>query len=89
MTVALEQQAAQSDWLDRVARTGLTVYGLVHLLEAWLVLRPAFGDGSGSVSGSGALHQLGRASVGRVTLSGVGVGFLALAGWHAVEAALG
>ncbi|MEO5709121.1 MAG: DUF1206 domain-containing protein [Nocardioidaceae bacterium] len=89
MTGQLQEKAARSDWLDRTARTGLTVYGVVHLIVAWLVLRLAFGDSSGSASGSGALHQLARTAVGRVTLYGVGVGFLALAAWHLVEAALG
>jgi hypothetical protein len=68
---------------------GIIVYGAVHLLVAWLVLRLAFGDDSGSASGSGALHALARTGVGRVSLFGVAVGFFALVVWQAVEAAVG
>lgn len=84
-----QQRAAESDWVDHVARVGIVVYGVVHLIVAWLVLRLAFGDSSGSASGSGALHTLAQTTPGRVTLYGVAAGFIALAAWHAVEAAFG
>ena len=81
--------AEDGPWLDRTARVGVVVYGIVHLIVAWLVLRLALGDGSGSASGSGALHTLARSGVGRASLLGVAVGFFALAVWQAVEALLG
>ena len=84
-----ERRAAQSDGVDHVARVGLVVYGVLHLLVAWLVLRLAFGDRSGSASGSGAMHTLAQSAVGRLTLYAVAVGFAALATWHGVEAVLG
>ena len=30
-------------WLDHTARVGVVVYGIVHLIVAWLVLRLALG----------------------------------------------
>jgi hypothetical protein len=84
-----QRRAAESSGVDHVARVGIVVYGFVHLLVAWLVLRLAFGDGSASASGSGALHTLAQSPVGRITLYGVAAGFAALAVWHAVEAVLG
>ena len=67
----------------------LVVYGVLHLLVAWLVLRLAFGDRSGSASGSGAMHTLAQSAVGRLTLYAIAAGFAALAMWHGVEAVLG
>ena len=84
-----ERRAAESDGVDHVARVGLVVYGVLHLLVAWLVLRLASGDRSGSASGSGALHTLAQSAVGRLTLYAIAVGFAALALWHGIEAVLG
>ena len=84
-----ERRAAQSDGVDQVARVGLVVYGVLHLLVAWLVLRLASGDRSGSASGTGALHTLAQSAVGRVTLYAIAAGFAALALWHGIEAVLG
>ena len=84
-----ERRAAQSDRVDHVARVGLVVYGILHLLVAWLVVRLASGDKSGSASGSGAMHTLAQSAVGRLTLYAVAAGFAALATWHGVEAVLG
>ena len=84
-----ERRAAESDGVDHVARVGLAVYGVLHLLVAWLVLRLASGDRSGSASGSGAMHTLAQSAVGRLTLYAIAAGFAALALWHGVEAVLG
>ena len=66
-----QRQVEDSHWIDRLARVGVLVYGGVHLLVAWLVVRLAFGDSAGSASGSGALHALARTGVGRISLYGV------------------
>jgi hypothetical protein len=84
-----ERQAEDSDWLDRIAGGGVIVYGLVHLLVAWLVLRLAFGDDEGSASGGGALHQLAQSPGGRVSLYVVAAGFFALLVWQGIEAVWG
>ena len=85
----MSQDAAESDRVDHIARAGLIVYGILHLLVAWLVLRLAAGDKSGSASGSGAMHILAQSAVGRFTLYALAAGFAALATWHGVEAVLG
>lgn len=84
-----QRQAEDSDWLDRIASGGVIVYGLVHLLVAWLVLRLAFGDGGGSASGGGALRALAQTTGGRISLYGVAAGFLALLVWQGIEAGFG
>jgi len=83
------RRADDSDWMDHAVRVGLVSYGVVHLLLAWLSLRLAFGDGSGSASSQGALHQLAKTPLGLVSLYVVAVGFLALVGWQAMEALWG
>jgi hypothetical protein len=84
-----ERRAADSDWLDHLARVGVIAYGVMHLVVAFLVLRLAFGDDSGSASGTGALHQLAQGTAGRVLLLAIAGGFLALSLWQAIEALLG
>jgi hypothetical protein len=83
------RRADDSDWMDHAVRVGLVSYGVVHLLLAWLAVRLAFGDSGGSASSQGALQQLAKAPVGRVSLYVVAVGFLALVVWQAMEALWG
>ena len=83
------KQADDSVWMDHAVRLGLVSYGVVHLLLAWLALRLAFGDSSGSASSKGALQQLAGNGVGLVSLYVVAVGFLALVVWQALEAVWG
>ena len=75
--------------MDQAVRVGLVSYGVVHLLLAWLAVRLAFGDGGGNASSQGALHQLARTSVGRLSLYVVAAGFVALMAWQALEALWG
>jgi hypothetical protein len=84
-----QRQVEDSHWIDRLARVGTVVYGGVHLLVAWLVIRLAFGDSAGSASGSGALHTLAQTGVGRISLYGVAAGFFALFVWQGLEACFG
>jgi hypothetical protein len=78
-----------SEWIDRAVRIGLVAYGVMHLLIAWLAVRLALGDSSGSPSSQGAFHQLAGTGAGRVLLYVVAFGFLALVLWQALEALLG
>jgi hypothetical protein len=84
-----QRQVEDSNWIDHLARVGVLVYGSVHLLVAWLVVRLAFGDSAGSASGSGALHTLAGTGVGRISLYGVSAGFFALLVWQGLEACFG
>jgi hypothetical protein len=83
------RRADNSEWMDRAVRVGLVSYGVVHLILAWLALRLAFGDGGGSTSSTGALHQLAQTTVGRISLYVVAAGFLALVVWQLLEAIWG
>ncbi len=83
------RKADDSEWMDRLVQVGLVSYGVVHLIIAWLAVRLAFGDGGGTTSQQGALHQLARTPVGRVSLYVVAVGFVALVLWQLMEALWG
>ena len=75
--------------MDHAVRVGLVSYGVVHLLLAWLALRLALGNGGGSASSQGALHQLAKTTVGRLSLYVVAAGFVALVVWQFLEAVWG
>ena len=79
----------ESDAFGHFVRLGIVAYGLVHLLIAWLALRLAFGSGQGSASSSGALSELAKSPVGRVSLYVVAGGFLALVLWQLLDALVG
>ncbi len=83
------RRADNSDWLDRGARLGLAVYGLMHLLIAFAAVQIAFGDKSEQASQEGAMSQLSQSPVGDVGLFLVAVGFAALVVWQLVECAVG
>ncbi len=83
------KQAEDSVWMDHAVRLGLVSYGVVHLLLAWLAIRLAFGDSSGSASSQGALQQLTRNGAGVVSLYLAAAGFVALVVWQLLEAVWG
>lgn len=72
-----------------VARAGLILYGVVHLLFAYVALRIVLTSASGSTTGSGALSELARDTTGRVTLGAVALGFAALVAWQGITAVVG
>jgi hypothetical protein len=77
------------DWLDAAARVGLTAYGVVHLVIAWLALQLAFGDRKGSPSSSGAISELAQQPFGKVLVWAVAVGMFLLVVWQGIEAVAG
>jgi hypothetical protein len=75
--------------LEVVARAGLVLYGVVHLLFAYVAIRIVLTDASGGATGSGALSRLAREDTGRVTLGVVAAGFAALVVWQGITAVVG
>jgi hypothetical protein len=69
-------------------RVGLSSYGVVHLLVAFLALRIAFGD-SEQASKSGALRTLAQEPAGQALLWVIAFGLAALVVWELLEAAVG
>ena len=82
-------RAADSKPLEYLARGGFVVYGVIHLLFAWLALQVALGDSKGESDQSGALQSLAGKPFGKTMLVIAVIGMIALAIWQAFEAAIG
>ena len=83
------RQVHHDSWLDRGIRFGFVVYGLVHLIVAWLALQLAFGDQSGNASSTGALTKLAHTTFGGVLVWLVALGMLVLVLWRLLDAVIG
>ena len=80
------KQAADSNWVDGLARFGLSAkgfsYGLIGVLAGALV----FGLGGQAASREGALEVLANESYGKVLLVALALGFTAYGLWRLVQA---
>jgi len=85
------REAGNSAVVEWGARLGYVTLGLIHLLIAWIALKVAWGIGGGSKNAdtSGALQTLASTGTGVVLLWVCVVGFLLLAVWQLLEAAVG
>jgi len=82
--------AGNSEWLERLARIGYVVDGVLHLLIGVLVVRLGTGGGGGQeASQSGALSEVASTSFGTFALWVAVVAFAALGVWQAVNASSG
>lgn len=75
--------------LDRLARAGLVVYGVVYVLIGWLAAQLALGHSAGSASGAGALEEIAQKPLGSIALWLSAAGLLALTVWQACQAFAG
>lgn len=80
------RQAANSRWLERTARVGFLVSGLLHILIGYIALQVAWASAPTKADQSGALSLLAQHGWGRAVLW-IGVfGFAALGLWQLTEA---
>lgn len=82
-------QAGNSAIVERGAKLGYAVSGLLHLLIAYIALKVAWSSGGGSADQSGALATLASSSGGPLILWVTVVGFALLAVWQLTEAITG
>jgi hypothetical protein len=82
------RRAANSKWLERAARVGFVVSGLLHILIAYIAVQVAWGGSGAKADQSGALGLLAEHSWGKVVLWFGVVGFAALGLWQLTEALL-
>jgi len=87
---AAAREASNSRVVEWGARLGYAVVGLIHLLIAWIALKVAWNIGGGTKKAdtSGALQTLSSSGTGALVLWICVVGFLLLAIWQLLEAAL-
>jgi hypothetical protein len=86
--VALED-AADSIWLQRLARAGLVARGLLYVVVAVLATQVAAGHDEARPDKQGALQAVVRQPFGRLLVLLLAVGFAGYACWRFVEAAVG
>jgi hypothetical protein len=72
--------------LDRLARFGFVVYGVVHVVIGWLAAQLALGDPAGSASGQGAFSEMAQKPWGAVALWLSALGLAALVVWQLAQA---
>jgi hypothetical protein len=81
-------EAADSTWLQRLARAGLAARGLLYVVVGVLALQVARGQ-EARADKQGALQAVVRQPFGRVLVLLLAVGFAGYAAWRFVEAAVG
>lgn len=83
------EDAADSRWLQRLARWGLAVRGALYLVVALLAARLAQGDHDDQADKQGALRAVAVQPLGKVLLLALAAGFAGYALWRFVEAIVG
>jgi hypothetical protein len=83
------QDVQDSRWFDRAIRFGMIVYGVVHLIVAWLAVQLALGQHNENASQKGAMQTLAKQPFGPVLLWLVAIGMTMLVLWRGLEAVVG
>jgi hypothetical protein len=83
------EEAAESTWLERLARGGLVARGLLYVVVAVLATQVAAGHNETRADKQGALQAVVRQPFGRVLVLLLAAGFAGYAAWRFVEAAVG
>ncbi len=83
------REAGNSQWLERLARAGYVVDGVLHLLIGVIVIRLGTSGGGQEASQSGALSDLASTPFGGFALWVAVLAFAALGIWQAINAVSG
>ena len=83
------EDAADSTWLQRLARAGLVARGLLYVVVGILATQVAAGHNETRADKQGALQAVVRQPFGRLLVLLLAVGFGGYAVWRFVEAAVG
>ena len=83
------QEVRDSTWLDRGIRFGMVVYGVVHLIVAWLAIQLALGQHQANASQKGAMQTLAHQTFGPLLLWLIAVGMFVLTIWRVLEVFVG
>ena len=83
------EDAADSTWLQRLARAGLVARGLLYVVVGILASQVAAGHNEVKPDKQGALQAVVRQPFGRLLVLLLAVGFAGYAAWRFIEAAVG
>ncbi|MCZ3388307.1 MAG: DUF1206 domain-containing protein [Actinomycetia bacterium] len=86
---ASTQQAANSPWLEGLARLGFVARGVVYVLIGFLALKIASGSGNPEADQQGAFSYVGRQSFGQVLLWALAIGLAGYGLWRLFQAITG
>jgi hypothetical protein len=78
--------AVGNPWIERLARFGLIVRGIIYFLPGVLALRLALGTHGPPMTQIGAIEMIGHQPFGRVLLVAVAVGLAGYAMWGVIRA---
>lgn len=84
----LADKAADSPWVEGLARAGLVARGILYVTIGALALQVAFGKKDTNADKQGALTTLARQPLGKFLLVAVAVGFAGYALWRFLDAVL-
>ncbi|MGH9177692.1 MAG: DUF1206 domain-containing protein [Acidimicrobiales bacterium] len=84
----LADRAADSPWVEGLARAGLVARGVLYCVVAVLALQLAFGDHDNQPDHQGALEALARQPFGKVLVMAAAAGFAGYALWRLLSAFL-
>jgi hypothetical protein len=79
------REAADSKWIDRLARLGLAARGLVYVVVGIIALQIAGGSENSQADKQGALQVLAANPVGKAAIVVAIVGFIGYALWRLTE----
>ncbi len=79
------QDAAESDTVEKIARLGYAVKGVLYFVIGVLAVMAAFGGGGKTAGSRGAIRTLSEAPFGQVLLWVVAAGLAAYALWRFVQ----
>ncbi|WP_054811887.1 DUF1206 domain-containing protein [Nocardia arizonensis] len=83
------ERIAKNRVVERGARAGFVMTGVVHILIGLIAVRLAVGAGGGTADQSGAMAELAARPFGRIMLWAGVIGFVMLAMWRLFEAIFG
>lgn len=78
--------ARTKPWVERLARMGYAVKGVVYFLIGLLAMQAAFGWGGETTGAEGALKALERQPFGQIVLSLTAIGLFGYALWRLIQA---
>ncbi|CAN5148769.1 DUF1206 domain-containing protein [soil metagenome] len=83
------ERAADSPWVEGLARVGLIAQGLSFMLVGALAIKLAVGDGGKATDREGALRTIAQDGFGRLAVIVLAIGFGAYALWRIAQAIVG
>src|SRR5207247_1947820 len=80
------QEAVHNPWVDRLARLGYIVRGVLYAVIGILAVQVAIGAGGATTDKTGAIATIGAQPIGKVLLIAVLIGLVGYSLWGFIRA---